>query len=242
MADLDHIEQYLRGELTEKDAAIFEASLEQDVALQEKVEKHRQMLKGIEIGFNSELKELLIEEESKIIDTPAQTKSRIRSLYPIIGVAAAVALMIVSIFVLKNNRLSSEELYAQYYKVYPNVESPVSRSESSEMNPFVAYEVGDYTTALANFTELRRSDPDNAALVFYSGMCQLELGQSSTAIDLFDQVVSMQSEKYTRPSYWYQALAYLYLGNTEKATTIFEHLQQGEDVYARKALDLLDQL
>ena len=156
------------------------------------------------------------------------------------GMAAAVALLIIAFFTLRDDSLNPEELYAQYYKVYPNIESPVSRSESSEKNPFAYYEAGDYNTALANFTEMQTSDPENQALLFYSAMCQLELGQPENAIELFDQMLSKQSEKYTRPAMWYQSLAYLKLENVKNAINLLEQLTQEEDVYATKANELLD--
>lgn len=242
MADLDHIEKYLRGELTEEEISDFEALMENDAALKEQVAQHRQLLKGLEIGFNTELKELLIEEESKIKNTPIQKPSRIKSLYPLMGIAAAVALLIIAFFSLRDDAFNPEELYAQYYKVYPNVEAPVSRSESNKKNPFAFYEAGDYATALANFTEMQASDPKNPALLFYSGMCQLELGQPESAVEFFNQVSNLSSKKYARPAFWYESLAYLKLGKIKNAKNLLEQLSQGEDVYAARANELLDKL
>lgn len=242
MADLDHIEKYLKGELTEQEMSEFEDVMRGDAEAQEQVAQHKQLLRGLEIGFNKELKELLIEEESKIQDTPVQKPSRIKSLYPLMGLAVAVALLIITFFTLRDDSLNPEELYAQYYKVYPNVESPVSRSESSEMNPFAAYEAGDYTTAMANFTEMHTSDPENPALLFYSGMCQLELGQPKSAVELFHEVVNMQSKKYTRPAMWYQSLAYLKSGSIKNAKNLLEQLLREDDVYATKANEILNVL
>lgn len=237
-----HIEQYLKGELSREEVTIFEEKLEQDAVLKEQVDQYRQLLKGLEIGFNKELKALLLDEESKIIDIPSHRTSRIKTLYPLIGMAAAVAFIIVAYFSIRKDPLSPEALYAQYYEVYPNVEAPVSRSENVDENPYAYYERGDYITALKLFTDLRTSDPENSALLFYSGICQLELGQPGKSIELFDQVINLESAKYLRPAIWYQSLAYLHMGNIEKATVIFDQLKQGDDVYSRKAKNLFENL
>lgn len=239
---LDHIERYLIGELSQQELAAFKAELLVDESLKEKVENHRQFLKGLEIGFNKELKSFLVEEETKIRAQPTKEPKRVKSFYILFGMAAAVALLIVSVFVLRTQPISQDELFAQYYQTYPNVEQPVSRSENNANNPYALYEQGAYEKALILFSDIHASDPENAALPYYSALCHLELGQAKEAIEFLDQVVVMQSDKYSRPATWYLSLSYLKSGNTKKTKAILKQLQLEEDVYADKAKGLLENL
>lgn len=238
MADqLDHIELYLRGELSEEEITDFEALMKADSSLKKQVEEHRQLLKGIEISFNRELKQKLIQVESNIEETPAP-----KSRYPIIGLAAAIAALIVVFVTFQDEKISSQDLYAQHYKVYPNAELPVLRSENNEDNPYAYYEKREYATALELFNKMQASDPDNSALLFYSALCQLELDHPETGIELFALVISREDPDYKRPALWYQSLAYLKIEKPENAMVILELLALDDDVYARKANELLENL
>lgn len=243
MADqLNHIELYLRGELSEEEIADFEALLKEDVSLKKQVENHRQFLKGVDISFNRELKQMLVDVESNIEDVPLRKTKRFKAIYPLMGMAAAIASLIIVFFTFQDDKISSESLYAQYYKVYPNAESPVLRSTNNEDNPFAYYEKREYASALELFNKMQASDPENSALLFYSAMCQLELDHPETGIELFDLVISREDPDYKRPALWYQSLAYLKIANIKESRAILEHLNKGDDLYARKADDLLKNL
>ncbi len=238
----DQIEKYLREELNSEEKARFESSLEKHSDLKEKVEQQRQILKGIELGFNQELKEFLIKEESNLERTRHKETYRIRSLYPVIGIAATVSLVIIAYFTFRNKTIDTAELYAQYYQPYPNVEAPISRSDANEFNPYGLYEKGEYAQALNLFTELRSSKPDDPAPLFYSAICQMELGAADDAISSFKELLGFEANKYTRPSKWYLALAYLKSEQSSEAIPYLNELTQIDDVYAQKASNILIEL
>ena len=64
--DLEHIEQYLRNQLSLENRQLFEAEMESNSDLREAVEKHRQLMRGLELGFNRDLKSILQTEEIRI--------------------------------------------------------------------------------------------------------------------------------------------------------------------------------
>ncbi len=239
---LDQIERYLRGELSQEEAANFEDLLLKDDALKEQFDEHKQLLKGLELGFNKELKELLVAEEAKMdASSPLQVTHK-KNRYPLIGLAAAVALLITAYFTLWNNNQAHNKLYAQYYNAYPNVEVPVSRSSNTENNPFALYEQRNFAAALSLFEEILRSEPDNTAILFYASICQLELDRPEEATSFLQRVINQPPNKYTRPAKWYQALGYLKMGETDASEDILRQLQQGEDSYSAKAKDLLSDM
>jgi tetratricopeptide (TPR) repeat protein len=235
----ENIDQYLRGELSGEEAAGFEKELESDPLLRDKVDQHRQIIEGLQAGFSRELKEILQDEEKRLSEKSSTSKRR--PLYPIIGIAAVVSLIIASYFVL-NSSPNTEELFQEYYSVYPNIESPVLRSGMQEDNPFAAYEQANYQVALDRFKALLIDDPQNASLHFYSGICLLELDQPVQAIKEFQSAHQLPDTSFQRPAEWYEALAHLRNGDLSKAKIKLRNLEGGQDLYASKAKDLLNNL
>ena len=236
---LDRIEKYLLGDLPSEEKVAFESEIESNPSLREKVDHHRQMLRGLEIGFNRELKSALQKEETIDIKF-ASTKSR--KLYYPIGIAASIVLVVSVIFVLRESSVSSTELFASYYQPYANIESPVSRSESNENNPYALYESGDFQIALPLFEKLIKENPSNPAPVFYAGICNLELDRVKTSISYFDLIESFENNKYSRPALWYLGLSYLKLKERQKAINTFELLAKGSDIYAGNSEEILKNL
>jgi tetratricopeptide (TPR) repeat protein len=190
-----HIENYLTGNLSEEEYREFEARLKDDPSLKEQMEKQQAIITGIRLGFNRELKSLLQKEEQQLRETSTQTDHRTNPFKLSIGIAAAMALIIASVVVFKYMSLDSRELYAKYYKPYPNIESPVTRSGKQDNTAFVFYEQGEYEKALERFTELLKKSPRDPALIFYSGTCYLELDNARAAIPFFKQINSFIQSK-----------------------------------------------
>jgi len=235
---IDKIEKYLLGDLSSKEIEAFESEIEKNPSLKEKTERYRQLLRGLEIGFNRELKSTLQKEE--IIDIPAGAK--LRRIYYSIGIAASIVLVISMIFVLRDNSLNSTELFASYYQPYANIESPVSRSESNKKNPYTYYENGDYLQAIPLFEKLIEDNPSKPAPVFYTGICNLEIDRPERSISYFEMIESYESSKYSRPALWYLGLSYLKLKEMQKAIDVFGQLSEGSDVYARNSIEILEKL
>lgn len=238
----DHIEAYLSGNLSAADHARFEALMAEDQNLRDKVAQQKQLLHGIEMGFNRELKDLLVEEESRLPARKTKENSRIRSLFPVVGMAAAVAIFIVAFFIFRNNAADTSELYARYYQPYPNLEQPVTRSAESGANPYALYERAAYAEALAQFSALKSDRPDDPAILFYSAICQLELGSTDDAVTLFKELLGLEDNKYTRPAKWYLAMAHLKSDQASNAISVLNELTGMDDAYAQKADQILTAL
>lgn len=236
---LDHIEKYIKGALSGDDLEAFESEMQNDASLAEKVDNHRQLLKGLEIGFNLELKSMLQKEEAKFKQAPVKEPKRTKSFYILFGMAAAVSVLIVSVFVLQNRNLSNEQLFAQYYETYPNVEQPVSRSEKNVENPYALYESGAYEKALLMFEDIIDEHSEDQAALFYAGISSMEMHNAEAAITYLNNSIDANQKKYTRPAYWYLALAYLDNGQPENAKNTLDNLVSGEDKYAARATELL---
>lgn len=238
----EHIEKYLRGELSESEHKSFEETIEKDESLKEIVENHRTLLKGIELGFNQELKSLLQQKELETQHLIKKKFARSRRLYVTLAIAASITLILTTFFVFMNKSVNSGQIVAAYYQPYPNIESPVNRSDNNNQHAYAMYEQGNYTMALDRFNKLIVSDPTNPAPVFYAGICLLEMKQSASALSKFEDIESLGENKYSRPARWYKALTNLALKKKEVAVSIFNDLSSGEDIYAKKSAEILEKL
>lgn len=239
---LDYIEEYLKGKLSEDERKNFEIKLKTDLPLQEKVQNHRSILTGIELGFNRELKSILQKEEHVLADASKRKRAQSGKINYFIGIAATVALILTSIFILKNQSLDSNQLYARYYESYPNIEVPVSRSENNIENAYSFYEQGKYERALELFSHLMKENPLDPAPVFYSGICNLEIDNAEAAISFFELVQKLEANKYSNPALWYEALSNLRLNQKQKAIEILDDLTRRDDANVKKAKEILEYL
>lgn len=238
----EYIEKYLMGELSGEERRQFEETLKGDPSLQKEVEEYRTMLRGIELGFNRDLKNMLREEENRLREHSAKATGRQRTMRIVFAMAAVIALIIVSVFVLRNNKPDTEEILAMYYKPYPNVETPVTRGEQDRQSGYALYEKGQYKEALKLFDTHLNKFPDDPAALFYSGMCYFELGQTSEAIDFLGKVNRSQNNRYSRPALWYEGLALIKLKKDKDARKIFEQLSKGDDIYSRQSKEILQKI
>jgi tetratricopeptide (TPR) repeat protein len=236
---LDDIEKYLMDKLTGSERKTFEKKMKDDPSLQDRVDHYRSLLEGIELGFNRELKSLLQEEEIRIRDLKSKEKSKTRRLYYTLGIAASITLLIIMVFTTKDQLPDNETLFITYYQPYPNIESPVSRSENNKENPYAFYENENYSEALDLFAQLNDKNPSDPAPVFYSGICNLELNNTERAISFFKSIQKYNDNKYTRPANWYLALSYVKNNNKRDALAILEMLADGDDIYSNKSQELL---
>lgn len=238
----EHIEKYLRGELSESEYKSFEETIDKNASLSEKVENHRILIRGIELGFNQELKQLLQQKELETQHLIKKKFARSRRLYVSIAIAASITLILTTLFVFMDKSVNSEQIVAAYYQPYPNVESPVNRSDQNNQNAYALYEQGNYALALDQLNQLIISDPSNPAPVFYAGICLLEMKQAASALSKFEDIESLAENKYSRPAHWYKALTNLALRKNEAAAVILFDLSSGDDIYAEKSAEILEML
>lgn len=238
---LDQIEKYLSGELSKEAAESFEKQMKENDELRNQVENHRRFIKGLELGFNRELKAQLQQEEQRLATQDTEVKKRFPLQY-FIGIAAAVALILVSVFILRTPSVNTDELFAAYYQPYPNIESPLSRDDNVEENAYTYYERGLYEKALNLFSQHISENPADPAPFFYSGICHLELGEAEKAAHLFQLVRAMEKNNYSKAAIWYEALASLKSDNKTRAVEILTGLSGGDDTYAKRSAELMDKL
>ncbi len=207
--ELERIELYAEGKLSPEEENALEQRMRNDGPYREWVNETLMLIKGVKqygrAAFMTELKQW-----EKKAGKPAYLIPVIPRIY---YYAAAVALLLVaSVFTYRlfNKTQTSQQLYATYFKPYPNVVMPMTREEN-RANPFAdafrLYEAGKYRDALAQFGQIAdRSEDEN--ILFYSAMSFLALGEADSAIVILEPLKGTNSH-FRQQIYWYLALCYL---------------------------------
>lgn len=178
------------------------------------------------------------------------------------AVAAAVTLLLASIFLFFNQTKPEQAFNLAYYEVgegaykfLEDAENPsVSRGEpvsqeslNAVQQAYLSYQNFNYSNAIENFeTAKKELGKNDAKFLFYLGNAYLANNQPQKAIDTFDELLSLDgnlNKEYVSKAKWYQALSYLKNEELEKAKSIFEDLSNNStDSYKEKSLQLLEEI
>ncbi|MDF9795928.1 tetratricopeptide (TPR) repeat protein [Catalinimonas alkaloidigena] len=238
---IDLIDRYCRGTLSEIDRRDFEAKINQDPNLKKQVLLHADLIEGIQRHFNGELKSML-----KQSDKPDNEKKNNRKyFFYSLAVAATVSLFLVLGYVLMNNA-SPTRLYQAHYQAYPNIVNPVERSASDDKKNYLdnamrAYEQADYQQAASLFEQ--SEEPLSYSYKFYLAISYIELSRHQDALQLLREVQNSDEKAYYYPSLWYQSMSFLALSDAENTRKMLEQLSESPDsYYSNKAEEVLDEL
>lgn len=183
-------------ETKEKPLADFENDLSDSIRLK----RNQGILAEIE-GFEEEIKS----EEVKKVSVGRRYW---------LGVAAGVLLLIgTALFLFQpEEQLTNEELFAMYFEPYPANMVKRGGEVDSLMMGYVAYESGDYETAI----ELFEVHGDTLAQ-FFLGVSYLAMGEAELAIEQFNDFQNNNLPILKEQVLYYDALALLKLNDKKGA-------------------------
>ena len=246
LKEQDHIliEKQLRRKLNVEDRKIFEERLNDP-----EFKNELNLQSDLNIAFKAEGREHLKNQlkgfEKKIAKDPSvKKKDAVRfSIGWVILVAASLALLLIAGNWFFNQSASHDQLYAQYFKDYPNVVAPINKSATNtdrRGEAFQAYELKKYQDALNRFVQLNTQD-DGVKL--YQGLSEMALDHPEKAIEYFDSMRNTSSLYYV-PMNWYKALALLKMGKVNEAKVNLNVVIKDAKTKAQKsqAVELLNKL
>ena len=233
----ERIDKYLLNKLEDLERKAFEADLKSDASLKELTEQRKVLISGIRSGFSTELKARLQRD-----DLRNKQLLRTRRIQYISGIAAVIIIGLFSQVYLSRIKNDSTRIYSEYYKTYPNISSPISRSIENDDSPFYHYETANFEQALVGFNLKLNKTPDNDTVLFYAGISSMELVKYNEAINYFKRVGDIDQSIFTRPANWYLSLAYINLNNYEMAAEYLNNLVAGNDIYATNSEKILKRI
>jgi len=251
---IDHynVEKYIQGELTGTQLAEFEASLEKDEALREKVHFYQYAMSTLaknkvytkaEEEKIAQIQPTLDELRDKyFIKDTAETKipqeeikpkqSITKRLLPYATLAAAAALLIF-LFLPQLQNQPNPAIADRNFKSYPlntkmGVDDTAILFEKGKNN----YKKGNFKEAYNQFETFLKENPKAPEVWLAKGSATFKLDDINTAINSFEKVIEIDDSGISH-SYanWYLALCYLKKDNPEKAIHHLKEIKEGEDNY-----------
>ncbi len=241
--DIALIDQYLNGELSEAEAEAFRRRLADEKDFAQLYEEMKHIQKGLEHAALEQAWEFLKQTEAEIAgnDISVAAGSKWKTWVP---VAATATLLLVAAWFFFLKSTEPNDLYAQYFEVYPNVEAPIYR-DSSAKDSLTAKDLGfryyadqDYGMAIEIFESI--AEPDEGTL-FYLGMSYLANNNPQQAAAIWEPL-SKEALDYKTQIQWYLALAWLKLDEVEKAKEVLGELAQSGTAYEERSKAILKAL
>lgn len=204
------IDKYLAGTLNDQELTDFEQMRKADPSFEK------------EISFFSDLTSITTEDERIRLKASLKNSSKGRTIEKkhsgrILYLILAFVLIILAIitYIYMRSEPSSQEIYADYFAVYPNTYQAVTRNSEDNIitQAFTAYENGNYQLASERFkVSLEREFNPNIAFFLGNSLGAIEVFEE--AIDNMEKVISSNSE-YSNEANWYLAILNLRNGNNE---------------------------
>ncbi len=234
---------YFSNNLAPAEEQQFKELLETDAAFRAQFEFEKSIKKVILHKEDESLKEKLRGFEKAIVEKSETStpKSRFRNW----SVAASI-LLLMGLGWIGFQTFTGENLdaiYEENYQAYPNTVFTITRGDadtSPERNAFVAYESGDYQTAIEHFESLKTVE-NLGYIDFYLAQSYLNLENYDTAISLFEKVIETDTV-FVPEANWYLALTYLKKDDKAAAIERLNTLVKKYDYNKNRANQLLEKL
>jgi len=219
------IQAYFNNQLSQKERLAFEKFLDENRDLKKQFEEYKAIQSAFKINEAEDLKKHLIDYENK-----KSKKSDTNQKLIYYAIAASILILIGIGFVIN---LSQDNLYKQYFEIYPNVYQPIVRSNAQVNNKaFLFYENGDYKSAQVAFEEMLKKE-GNPNLRFYYALSYLNNGNAQKASLEFGKLKDVSFE-FQAEVLWYYALAQIKVENYTQAVLILESLNKMETDFKRQ--------
>lgn len=228
------IEKYFENTLTKNEEVEFKKLLVEDAEFKTEFEFQKELQKAIQISERQKIKTSIQNfEKTKVI------RFNFKQLYPY----AAILILAFGVWFIFSSNPSPEDLYADYFEIYPNVEVSNTRGDDPFGTlldeAFLAYDLEDYNKANSLFSSvLAQEDADY--IYFYNAMCLMQLNDHEKALNLLNSTT--WSEAYLGKAMWYKALCYLKLNNITAAKQHLQSLINTHEFRQKEAKVLLSEL
>jgi len=227
------IDSYVEGELDESGIRNFESelSINRDLAVEYQLEKDLARILDEEDMLDFKAKCMLAQQEMNLSSKKFVKVVHLTRKY---WYAAASVLLIAMItgglFLLNPGSYSAEKLFKMYYKSGETI--GVSRTGNVNMVEALRYfGKNDYKSADALFDEILTNDPKNIAVMYYSGISNIEIKNFPKAIRMFESIITDGDNLYIENAQWYLGLSHLAAGEVRRADEIFQVIASAPDHY-----------
>ncbi|GAB3991960.1 hypothetical protein GCM10028807_23700 [Spirosoma daeguense] len=230
---------YIQGLLPNARRVAFEARLQSDTALQEKVARYKQTVTGLRhMAALERMRQVQNVTEQKplpIVRPLWQTPQFIGSL------AASIALLLIIGAGLYRTYFSpARQAFDTYYRPDNGFRGAEANCEAIT-DIIQLYQKEQYEQALQKINQ--RSDASTPCVRYEKGLIQLALGEPEAAIALFEQMGQLNDKLLSQKRNWYLSLAYLRNNQPNEARRLLNQIITSDNhPFARTAQRVLERL
>lgn len=241
MNDIDLIEHYLDGSLSDTERLAFEERVRSEEELRSQVEEMKLIREGIVRASRKELLKSLKALEATLPAVEAPVIPLWRNTW--LQVAASLVLVLVAVYLLWPRTQEPAQLFVEHFEPYPNIIMPtvrgmVENDSTVKAQAFRAYDQHDYVVAIQLFEKVSVQDE---AVLLYLGNSYLASGQPDKALPLLEKVLN-EYDVFDEQAEWYVAVSYLKLEERDKARAALQKVVARESSYKSKAQLILEKL
>jgi tetratricopeptide (TPR) repeat protein len=245
----EQIENYLAGNISPQEKARFEEQIRLDAHLAQEVEALRTARFVLKTGALLDIKEQL-RGYSKELEKGDKKKGKVVFPHPWVWAVAASVVLAVGLFLWIGKGNTNEQLFAEYYRPYPNFVAPVkmgeqdySYSDTTKRKAFFAYDQGSYKDAIPLFKQCL-VDQNDSVVTYYLGNAYLGANLPKEASETYLPLLQLEGKGFLFfiQTQWYLSLCYLKMNRLQEARQILETIRSSKNEYSERADQLLMKL
>lgn len=236
--------KYLDGHLDEAEQHTFDQLMESSEEFRQEVANTETIIASLKVADRAKRFQDVKDAFEKLDSTNRKTHPQnIRSTW-MIGIAAAIALLLVGYFSFFNNDTpaNSKQLYAQYFEPFPVEAGGKRNSDQVVLKGIELYSQSKYAEAIPLLKELLINDTV-AINRIYLANAYLETNQFSEAEILLKEIpIEELSTVMDRYAAWYLSLSFIAQNKLEEAKKHLQSLSESNGYYQEEAIEILDSL
>ncbi len=239
------IDSYVEGELDDAGMKNFETELSanKDLALEYHLEEDLDKALSQEDMLDFRAKCIQAQEELSLSSHKfVKVVQFTRKYWYAAASLFLIALITGGLILFNPGSYSAEKLFKMYYKSGETI--GVSRSGNVNTVEALRYFTkGDYVAAEGLFEKILSNDPKNIAVMYYSGISNIEIKNFQKAIQMFESIINAGDNLYIENAEWYLGLSHLAAGEVDKADAIFKTIASTPgNYYSKEAKSILDKI
>lgn len=226
--NIEVIEKYLLGKMTQEEKTLFEKKLSIDSDLKLETEIVSSMIFSIKSNDSNRLREELIKTENEI-----QSKNKTKQIPVFLKIAAILLVVFIPAIYFFLNYIHNQEL-PKLAVLYKPTEAglPVLMSSNSDKDfndAMSLFQAKRYYDARNEFIKISNKKPNNDTLLFFNALCSFELEDFGTAETNFKTVLQFKNSYWKEKSEWWLALSLLSQNKKQEARMILINIQSSEN-------------
>lgn len=239
------IDSYIGKELDEAGVKKFEKelSINQDLAMEYHLEQDLDKILSQQDLLDFRAKCIVAQNELNVSSRKfVKVVQFTRKYWYAAASLLLIAIVAGSLVLINPGGYSPEKLFKMYYKSGETI--GVSRSGNGNMvEALLQFSKNDYQAADVLFDKILNNDPRNFAVMYYSGISNIEMKNYPKAIQMFETIIADKDNLYIENADWYLGLSYLASENLEQASKIFNTIAETPGhYYAKDAKSILDKI